>query len=559
MSISARWARLAALLVAFALVIPTLAVGVAAQDGDNVLRVHQVTYPDDFDPQKSSFTSEIAVMLPAYEGLTKFNNQGETIPAAAERWEYNDDATEITFFLREGLQYSDGSPLTAENFRYAVERTCSPRVLGEYQSILFEIEGCAEFAALAGDDTSNPAEFTDEQYNEAAAALGVEVVDDRTLTLRLTNPAPYYHTVAALWVFFPVKQEIVDADPDNWWQTAENHIGNGPFNFTGIEEQQLISYEASETYWEGAPQLDGFEYQYIPESAVAIEAFRSGELDVVDIENSALIPQIQSDPELSPNYLSYPTAWSSGIGYNLTMEPFTDQKVREAFAYAFDRETYCATIRSGDCTPLTSWIPQGLPGSIETEAFSFDPEAAVQALAESSYGGPEGLPDITLYFNSNDSANTARSEWIAGQFRDILGVEVALSPTEGTTWTDLQKSPETFPQMGLNIGWIQDYPDPQNWLSVYWKCEASFAERRGYCNEEFDELASQGDTTLDQEERLGYYEQAGEILVADQPMIFVHAINANYLINPAVTGYEAGASDVEWPGEFGSLMTITKE
>ena len=559
MSISARWARLAALLVAFALVIPTLAVGVAAQDDANVLRIHQLTYPDDFDPQKSSFTSEIVVMLPAYEGLTKFTNQGETIPAAAERWEYNEDATEVTFFLREGLTYSDGSPLTADNFRYAVERTCSPRVLGEYNSILFEIEGCAEFAGLAGDDPAAPAEFTDEQYNEAAAALGVEVVDDRTLTLRLTNPAPYYHTVAALWVFFPVKQEIVDAAPDNWWQSAENHISNGPFNFTGIEEQQLISYEASETYWEGRPQLDGLEYQYIPESAVAIEAFRSGELDIAHIENSALIPQIQGDADLSPAYLSYPTAWSSGLGYNLTMEPFTDQKVREAFAYAFDRETYCTTIRNGDCTPLTSWIPQGIPGSIETDAFAFDPEAAVQALAESSYGGPEALPEISFFYNSNDSANTARAEWIAGQYRDILGVELVLEPTEGTTWTDLRKSLETYPQMGLNIGWIQDYPDPQNWLSVYWKCDASFAQRFGYCNEEFDELVTQGDTTLDPEERLTFYEQAGEILVADQPMTFVHAINANYLVNPAVTGYEAGASDVEWPGEFGSLMTITKE
>ena len=81
------------------------------------------------------------------------------MPAAAESWEYNDDATQITFHLREGLKYSDGSPMTAENFRYAVERTCDPDVLGEYQSILFEIVGCAEFAGLAGDDPENPARF----------------------------------------------------------------------------------------------------------------------------------------------------------------------------------------------------------------------------------------------------------------------------------------------------------------------------------------------------------------------------------------------------------------
>src|SRR3712207_1966494 len=164
--VPARWAKLAGLLVAFALMLPTVASGVLAQDGDKILRVHQITYPDDIDPQKSSFTSEIAVLQLAYEGLTRLNEKQETVPAAAESWEYNEDASQLTFTLREGLQRSDGSPITAENFRYAVERTCSPRVLGEYNSILFDVTGCEDFAGLAGDDPEAPAEFTDEQYEE---------------------------------------------------------------------------------------------------------------------------------------------------------------------------------------------------------------------------------------------------------------------------------------------------------------------------------------------------------------------------------------------------------
>ncbi len=559
MSISARWSRLAALLVAFAMVLPAFAGGALAQDDDKVLRIHQYVYPDDLDPQKSSFTAEIAVLVTSYEGLTKLDQQQQTVPAAAESWEYNEDATEITFHLREGLQYSDGTPLTAENFRYAIERTCSPRVLGEYQSILFEIEGCAEFAALAGDNPETPTEITDEQYAEAAQALGVTVVDDRTLTLSLTNPAPYFHTIASLWVMYPVKQEIVDANPDTWWQDAANHIGNGPFMITGIDEQQLITFEPNPNYWEGTPKLTGIEYHYIPESAVALEAYRAGEIDIVSVNNSALIPQIQSDPALSDGFLTYPTAWSSVIGYNLTQEPFTDKKVREAFSYALDRETYCAVIRNGDCTPSLSWIPEGIPGAIETDKYAFDPEAAKQALAESSYGGPENLPEIRFYYNSNDSANTTRAEWIAGQYRDILGVELILEPTEGTTWTDIRKSVETYPQMGLNIGWIQDYPDPQNWLSVYWKCDASFAQRFGYCNEAFDEAVTAGDTTVDPEARIAAYEEAGQILVDDQPMTFVHIINAVFVVNPAVTGYVPTPSEVEWPGQMSSLMTIDVE
>ena len=112
---------------------PALATSTMAQDDANVLRVHHLSYPDVVDPQKSSFTNEIDILQLVYEGLTRLDTNQETVPAAAESWEYNDDATQITFHLRPDLKYSDGSPLTAENFRYAVERTCDPKTAGEYQ------------------------------------------------------------------------------------------------------------------------------------------------------------------------------------------------------------------------------------------------------------------------------------------------------------------------------------------------------------------------------------------------------------------------------------------
>ena len=106
------------------------------------------------------------------------------------------------------------------------------------------------------------------------------------------------------------------------------------------------------------------------------------------------------------------------------MEPFTDKKVREAFAYAFDRETYCDEIRNGDCVPTLSWIPEGVsPARSTPDQYAFDPEAAKQALAESSYGGPESLPEIKMSYNADDPAAQPRVEWVAGSYRDILGVK----------------------------------------------------------------------------------------------------------------------------------------
>ena len=556
---SSRWAKLLGVFLLLTVVsASSTAGGAARQGGPKVLRIHQVLYPETADPQKSSFSGEIAFLVANYEGLTRLDRDGQTAPAAAESWAFNADGTVLTFKLRAGLTYSDGSPLTAARFRDAVERACDPNTAGDYQYVLFDVVGCQEWATLYAEDAATPVARDDAAAYEAArAALGVTALDDQTLEIRLKQPAPYFPSVAGLWVFFPAKRELIERGGEAWWTDPALQLGNGPFQVTAMAEDQRITFEANEHYWGGRPKLDAIELVYVADPAVAVEGYKAGDLDIVQ-PDPAQYPAIQADPTLSEEFLSYPGTNTGMLTFDLKRAPFDDKKVREAFAYAFDRQTWCETVLNGNCVPTLTWIPAGVPGAIEAEQYAFDPEKAKQALAASSYGGPDNLPPVTYAYISDIPEERTRGEWIAGQYRDILGVEVTLEPMEQKTWVAAISDPEAFPQTTL-LGWFQDYPDPQNWLSVYWKCEASFAERRGYCNEEFDELASQGDTTLDQEERLGYYEQAGEILVADQPMIFVHAINANYLINPAVTGYEAGASDVEWPGEFGSLMTITKE
>jgi len=514
-----------------------------------VIRIHQPTYPDVFDPQKSSYANEIAVLLLNYEGLTKLNPQGEAIPAAAEEYAFNEAGDVITFTLRSDLQYSDGSPLTSENFRYALERNCDPATAGEYQSILFEVVGCAEFAGTAVTDTA--------AYEAAREGLGVEAPDEQTLVVNFTNPAPYATYLMGLWVTYPVKQDLVEAGGENWWQTPENHVGNGPFRITDIQEDQLITFEANENYWEGPPAAGGIEYVYQGDSAVALSAYQQGDLDIMQPDSSQL-PLIEGDPALNAELVRYPAAQTTQLQFKLNAEPFNDPKVREAFAYAFDRETYARDIAAGSVIPTLTWIPEGLPGSVETDKFAFNPDAAKQALAESTYGGPEGLPEISFTYGNDDPATAPRIEWIAGQYRDILGVNITLDPLENKAVVALKKDNETYPQMSLG-GWIQDYPDPQNWLSVYWQSNATFAQRFGYSNEEFDRLVREGDTTVgDDNARINLYEQAHQILIDEQPAVNLFNPAAIFLVKPTVTGYEESPSDVEWPGLFGSNRTITK-
>ncbi|MER3438973.1 MAG: peptide ABC transporter substrate-binding protein, partial [Chloroflexota bacterium] len=508
---------------------PTAAAATAttAPAGEKVLRIHDYTYPDVFDPQKSSFSNEIAVLHNNYEGLTRLDKDLNTVPAAAESWQFNQDGTVLTFHLRAGLKYSDGTPLTAERFRYAVERTCDPKTAGEYQSILFDIKGCQEFAETDPNDT--------QAYEQARANLGVRAPDDRTLVIELTHPAPYFPTIASLWVFYPARKELIEQGGENWWKDPKLQIGNGPFQMVQVVEQQLIRFEANPNYWQGRPKLDAIEIIYQKESAVALEAYKAGQIDMFSPDPSQL-PAIKSDPELSKQLVQYNAATTIQLSFNLTKQPFTDKKVREAFAYAFDRETYCEHVRQGDCIPTLEWIPKGIPGHIGTDKYAFDPEKARQALAESSYGGPDKLPEIKLTYNSDDPAAQPRVEWIAGQYRDILGVNITLEPVDGQTLVAMRKDPSTYPQMTL-AGWIQDYPDPQNWLSVYWKCDATFAQRFGYCNPQFDELVTQADQELDQNKRIQLYEQAHQVLIDDVPGPFLYNPLNIWLVKPYVTGY----------------------
>ncbi|MEZ4564850.1 MAG: ABC transporter substrate-binding protein [Thermomicrobiales bacterium] len=126
-----------------------------------------------------------------------------------------------------------------------------------------------------------------------------------------------------------------------------------------------------------------------------------------------------------------------------------------------NRETLCADLRSGDCLPTVSFIPAGLPGAIDTEQYAFDPESALQALAESSYRGPDALPEIKLYYNSDYEERSQQSEWLAGEIRDILGVTLTIEPMEGAALTALRKDPTTHPQLLYFDSWRQDYPDPR--------------------------------------------------------------------------------------------------
>ena len=524
------------------------------------LRINLGTYPDVIDPQKSSYVNEIAHLKLIYEGLTKFNDKLETIPGAAEKWEYSEDATELTFTLKPDLKYSDGTLLNAKRFEYAFFRNIDPATAGEYASITDEIAGAPEWR---GADTAA------EGYDPEAfkAALGVKALDSAgnpcvdyeqadclTLKLNFSKPAPYFHTIAGIWVGYPAKEELISEGGDNWWNSSKYQIGNGPFVLKSLEPFVRGAFTPNANYAGDQPTYD-IEYSYIVDSAVAFEAYKNNEFDIIASAAEDL-EVINADPDLAAQHMVYPGSCTTVIKMGLAAEydgqpsPFLDKKVREAFAWGFDAEGWTKDVDGGLSSPTWTWIPPGYPGYDPDYApYKFDAEKAKTALAESTYGGPDGLNALGLKLTYGASPrNQVRSEWLVAKYKEILGVDIALDPVEATTFTALTKDPKTFPLLARQ-GWCADYPDPQNWLSVYWRSDTTFAQRQGYVNPDFDALVAEADATIDPAKRMELYAQAQRLLLDDAPSAFGYNSLKHYLVKPWVKGIITTPQDSGWPGE----------
>ena len=528
----------------------------AQESGGKTLRINIPTYPDIIDPQKSSFVGEIAHLSLVYQGLTALNEKLETVAGSAESWKYNDDATQLAFTLHNGLTYSDGSVLNAARFVYSLKRNIDPATAGEYASITDEIKGAPEWRAC-GDDTAKCddakkqiAESITASHADGSACTGYDDAACTVLTLSFSKPAPYFHTVASLWVTYPAKEELITAGGETWWQDAANHIGNGPFIYETLDPSVKSRFTPNPHFWQGTAKYS-IEYSYISDTAVAFEAYKNDEFDIVGLAAEDL-EVVKADAKLSKEMVSYPGSCTFAVMFHQLKEPFTDAKVRMAFAYALDRDAWVADVLRGLGEPTLTWIPPGYPGyDAKENRWGYDPAKAKQMLAESSYGSVDKLPPITATFGDTPR-NRTRWEWLAAKWKEVLGVDIKLDPVESTTFTALTKDINTAPQMFI-LGWCADYPDPQNWLSVYWKT-GGFAERIGYSNPDLDKLLDEADVTLDPTKRMALYDQAQRLLTDGIPVAYMWNNLNTYMVKPWVKDIVTTPQDSAWPG---SVLPLT--
>ncbi|TLN19639.1 peptide ABC transporter substrate-binding protein, partial [bacterium] len=407
---------------------------------------------------------------------------------------------------------------------------------------------------------------TEEQLAALKAAVGVKALDAAgnacvdyeqadclSLQLTLSKPAPYFHTVMSLWVTFPAKEENITEGGEQWWNSSKYQIGNGPFILQSLEPFVRGYFVPNPNYWGDKPTYD-LEYRYITDSAVSFEAYKNNEFDIVPLAAEDL-KTVQADETLSKEAMIYPGSCTYNLNFHQLKEPFTDKAVREAFSYAIDREGWVTDVLKGLGAPTQTWIPKGFPGYDATEdRFPYDPAKAVQTLTDAGYTVENGVltkdgKQFPITFTFSDTPrNRTRYDWLASKWKTDLGLDIALDPVEATTYTALTKDVSTAPQTFI-LGWCADYPDPQNWLSVYWKSTSAFASRIAYVNPAFDELVNAADIELDPTKRADLYMQAQKELVSSVPGVFFWNNVNTYLVKPWVKGISQTPQDSGFAGE----------
>lgn len=529
-----------------------------------VMRIGAGSPPDIWDPQKSSVVNEIAILQLAYEGLLSIDEKGNIGPGAADRWELTPDAMQMTFHIRDGLTRSDGTPMACADFEYALKREVDPTVPGKlYTSIVYDIKGAEELDALATDD---PSSIDPKVLAQAWANYGVKCISPQILQIQFKKPTGFWAYVAATWVTYPTDARAVQADPETWWLKPQGHNGNGPYTITEIIEGKKIVFEANPHYWQGKPKIERIEYYFSKDNRELFEAYKKGELEIAAVAPESL-DEVSRTPELSAQLLRFPSASTSGFTFNHTNPIFKDKNVRIAFSQALDRKAWVNDVLKGIGEPYTRWLPPGVPGAQSDVPGVPDTDfaGAVKTLVDNGYAAADStpqlpkvdcakLPELVLTYPASP-LNHARFEFIAGNLIRALGCPVTLEPVEPTVYRNMTKDPKTFPLLA-HEGWIQDYPHPSNWLSVYWTCEG-FASRSGYCNPEFDALTARADASTNFEEAIELYQDAENVLLSDVPSAFMSYGENVYLVKPYVIGpsTHTGSSDATWPGQYGPVNT----
>ncbi|MFQ5857266.1 MAG: ABC transporter substrate-binding protein [Anaerolineae bacterium] len=479
-----------------------------------------------FDATKNIYESS-SMQGYAWEPLVWLDADFNVYPGGAEAWETSEDGLTWTFHLRKNAKWSDGTPVTADDWVFSLRRMLDPETANPYGWFYYSIKNARPI---------HQGELQD------VTQLGVEEVDDYTITITTEQPIPYLPLILG-FIATIVPKHVVEEVGDAWASSPGTAVSNGPYMVSKWNKGKNVVFTLN-PYYKGPHKgkVEKIILNIIPQTgAPTLQMYQADEIDLLGVSGADLIEAL-NDPKLKDQVDQFASAVTFYVFFNTDEPPFDDLRVRQAFSHAIDREAISQNVMQGLEIPAYSMLPPGFPCSQADDAEvqdiqAYDPELARRLLAEAGYPNGEGFPTLELWTRQRQIVT--ESEAIQRMLKDNLGVEVQPRDVERSFYMDKLRAHEIT--LGL-IQWAQDYADPTNFLD-WWATQS----RHTWKNERFNELVDEARSELDPEKRCQLYHEAERILVEDVGAVFVgHPIQA-VLFKPYVGGVRVSKQGARIP------------
>ncbi|CAN7490466.1 peptide ABC transporter substrate-binding protein [Phenylobacterium sp. LjRoot164] len=487
-------------------------------EGQVCIQAGNVSEPVTLDPHKSTGTWEDRIISNLLIGLTDSDEKGEAVPGMAERWETSPDGLVWTFYLRDA-NWSDGVPVTADDFVYSLRRILLPETASEYASVLYLIKN-----AQAVNEGKAPKE-----------ALGVRAISPKVLEITLNHPAPYLPELAKHHTMSPLPKHLLDKVGEKWVQPG-TYLSNGPYIVTDWKLGDYVRLVKNPRFYEADKVCVDQIYLYpTPDAAMAERRVARGELDMnADIQSN----RIAFLRETMPGYVRTHTFLGvTYLAFNSNVPAFKDKRVRQALNMSIDRDFITQKLLRGGQTAAYTFVPPGVANykPAQPPAWAAWPLEKRQAearrlLAEAGYGPNNPLRFEIKHRNTPDPMLFMPA--IQADWKEI-GVDARLVQNEA------QIAYAAFRSRDFDVAdaaWIADYNDAMSFL--YLQQSATGPQNYGdYRNPAYDALLAKADAEVDAQVRAGYLAQAEALMLDDAPVAPIYFYVNKNLVSPKVTGF----------------------
>lgn len=476
-----------------------------------------VTEPSSIDPQITTDIPGGTVDELILEGLLRKDKTGKSVAGIAQKWEKSKDGLVWTFHLRDGVKWSNGDPVTANDFKAGWIRGLNPDTAGSNASMLFVIKNGEKYNAKKVSE------------NE----VGIKVIDDKTLQVTLESPIPYFDDLVTFKSFMPLNQKFYNEAKDKYFTEAKYTISNGPYILEKWTHDSELKFKKNPNYWDGANvKTDNVELKIIATDS-AVNAFKNKEVDVTAVTFEQA-KEFSGKPELVK-------ANDGGIYYllfNTKENVFKNAKVRRAITMAINKEELVNKVLEGSEKLTKTFTPSGIglngvskdfAAEVATDQPKFNVAEAKKLLAEGlKEEGLSELPRFEILFNDTGSRK-AIAEYIQESLRNNLGANVELDMVSGKERIERTKKRDY--QISLQ-NWTGDFLDPITYLDLF---DSTNANNRGdFKNVKYDELTKTVKSSADPKVRVPAMIEMEKLISEEQPVTILFQKQKLYLVNPKV-------------------------